>query len=273
MHVSLRCLCHATQPSPGPGSLRAGEQRFARDGVTGARMSDVVRDAGQANDSAVGYHFGSRQGLLEAIVAKHVAAMDEPDGRCRRGSAGLPRPGRRDRRTDRRPARDRGRSGLPADHRAARRLVGVGSGHPAEPLRGTVIGTQLEALTRRLGERIGMPLARERVALMVTFLTGALAARARSVESGPAPADVARAVRRPPGRRADRRAHRAVQLDEPGQPSQRRDGRALGDLLGTAGEGEADELVAAAGVEVDARARSRRRSRRAGAGTRRGSRR
>ena len=57
--------------------LRAGEQRFARDGVSGARMSDVVRDAGQANDSAVGYHFGSRQGLLEAIVAKHVAAMDE----------------------------------------------------------------------------------------------------------------------------------------------------------------------------------------------------
>src|SRR3954464_2563728 len=57
--------------------LRAGEQRFARDGVTGARMSDVVRDAGQANDSAVRYHFGSRQGLLEAIVAKHVARMDE----------------------------------------------------------------------------------------------------------------------------------------------------------------------------------------------------
>src|SRR3990170_4491552 len=57
--------------------LRAGEQRFARDGVTGARMSDVVRDAGQANDSAVGYHFGSRQGLLDEIVAKHVAAMDQ----------------------------------------------------------------------------------------------------------------------------------------------------------------------------------------------------
>src|ERR1700712_5397478 len=56
--------------------LRAGEQRFAREGVTGARMSDVVRDAGQANDSAVGYHFGSRQGLLDAIVAKHVEEMD-----------------------------------------------------------------------------------------------------------------------------------------------------------------------------------------------------
>jgi hypothetical protein len=61
---------------------------------------------------------------------------------------------------------------------------GIASGRPAAPLRGTVIGTQLEALTRRLGDRIGMPLARERAALVVTFLTGALGARARSVESG-----------------------------------------------------------------------------------------
>jgi AcrR family transcriptional regulator len=163
--------------------LRAGEQRFARDGVTGARMSDVVRDAGQANDSAVGYHFGSRQGLLDAIVAKHVTAMDE-------------------RRTL--PGRDQGLRALvdaivaptaallaAQDGRDFLRITeqladwsGVGSGHPAEPLRETVIGTQLEALTRRLGDRIGMSLSRERVALMVTFLTGALAARARSVESG-----------------------------------------------------------------------------------------
>ena len=163
--------------------LRAGEQRFARDGVTGARMSDVVRDAGQANDSAVGYHFGSRQGLLDAIVAKHVAAMD-----ARRVL----------------PARDEGlrvlvdaivapTAALLSDEdgrdflRITEQLAdwsGVGSGHQAAPIRGTVIGTQLEALTRRLGERVGMPLARERVALMVTFLTGALAARARSVESG-----------------------------------------------------------------------------------------
>jgi AcrR family transcriptional regulator len=56
--------------------IRAGERRFARDGVTGARLSDIVRDAGQGNDSAVGYHFGSRQGLLQAIVERHLAAMD-----------------------------------------------------------------------------------------------------------------------------------------------------------------------------------------------------
>src|SRR4051812_17875443 len=56
--------------------IRAGERRFARDGVAGARLADVVRDAGQANDSAVGYHFGSRQGLLRAIVERHVAEME-----------------------------------------------------------------------------------------------------------------------------------------------------------------------------------------------------
>jgi TetR/AcrR family transcriptional regulator, regulator of cefoperazone and chloramphenicol sensitivity len=163
--------------------LRAGEQRFARDGVTGARMSDVVRDAGQANDSAVGYHFGSRQGLLDAIVAKHVRAMDSRRALPSR-EAGLralvdaivgP--------TADLLATEDGRDFLRITEQLAD-WSGVGSGHPAEPLRGTVIGTQLEALTRRLGERIGMPLSRERVALMVIFLTGALAARARSVESG-----------------------------------------------------------------------------------------
>jgi AcrR family transcriptional regulator len=163
--------------------LRAGEQRFARDGVTGARMSDVVRDAGQANDSAVGYHFGSRQGLLDAIVAKHVAAMDTRRTVPPRGSSlrslvdAIVRP------TADLLGTDDGRDFLRITEQIAD-WSGVGSGHPAAPLRGMVIGTQLEALTRRLADRIGMELSRERVALMVTFLTGALAARARSVESG-----------------------------------------------------------------------------------------
>lgn len=163
--------------------LRAGEQRFARDGVTGARLSDVVRDAGQANDSAVGYHFGSRQGLLDAIVGKHVAAMDARRALPPR-SAGM-----RDL-VDAivRPTADLldsedGRDFLRITEQLAD-WSGVGSGRPAAPLRGMVIGTQLEALTRRLGDRVGMALARERVALLVTFLTGALAARARSVDAG-----------------------------------------------------------------------------------------
>jgi AcrR family transcriptional regulator len=163
--------------------LRAGERRFARDGVTGARMSDVVRDAAQGNDSAVGYHFGSRQGLLEAIVAKHVAAMDAhrevpPRSVGIRGLVdAIVRP------TAALLAGAEGRDFLRIMEQLAD-WSGLDAGRPAAPIRGTVLGTQLEALTRRLGERLGRPLARERVALMVTFLTGALAARARSVESG-----------------------------------------------------------------------------------------
>ncbi|MCW2847301.1 MAG: TetR/AcrR family transcriptional regulator [Marmoricola sp.] len=163
--------------------LRAGEQRFARDGVTGARMSDVVRDAGQANDAAVGYHFGSRRGLLEAIVAKHVQAMDGQREVPSRGAGtralvdAIVRP------TANLLATEDGRDFLRIMEQLAD-WSGMSSGHPAPPLRATVIGSQLEALTRRLGDRIGMPLARERVALMVVFLTGALAARARAVESG-----------------------------------------------------------------------------------------
>lgn len=163
--------------------LRAGERRFARDGVGGARLSDVVRDAGQANDSAVGYHFGSRQGLLDAIVAKHVTAMDARRALPPRSDGlhilveAIVVP------TAELLATDDGRDFLRIMEQLAD-WSGVGSGRQAAALRGTVIGTQLEAVTRRLGERIGLPLSRERVSLLVTFLTGALAARARSVESG-----------------------------------------------------------------------------------------
>lgn len=163
--------------------LRAGEQRLARDGVAGARMSDVVRDAGQSNDSAVGYHFGSRQGLLEAIVEKHVEAMDRHREVTSR-SAGIRslvdaivRP------TADLLLTDDGRDFLRIMEQLAD-WSGLDSGTPTTVLEGRVIGTQLRALLQRLGERIGSPLARERVTLMVTFLTGALAARERSVESG-----------------------------------------------------------------------------------------
>jgi AcrR family transcriptional regulator len=146
-------------------------------------MSDVVRDAGQSNDSAVGYHFGSRQGLLEAVVAKHVEAMDARREVPPRTAGirslvdAIVRP------TADLLASADGRDFLRVMEQLAD-LSGLASGRPASPLQGTVIGTQLEALSRRLGDRLGMSVARERADLMVTFLTGALAARARSVESG-----------------------------------------------------------------------------------------
>ncbi|MBO9522663.1 MAG: hypothetical protein J7518_14105 [Nocardioidaceae bacterium] len=163
--------------------LRAGEQRFARDGVAGAKLSDIVRDAGQRNDSAVGYHFGSRQGLLTAIVAKHMAAMEAHRALPAEG-ASLPEvveaivgP------TAALLGTEDGRDFL----RIMAQLAdwsGIGTGHPNDVLVGTVLGAQLDRLHALLEPELGAVLARERSALLVTFLTAALAERARSREAG-----------------------------------------------------------------------------------------
>ncbi|MFE2728862.1 TetR family transcriptional regulator [Kitasatospora sp. NPDC059327] len=49
--------------------LRAAEELFAARGVEAALTRDITRLAGQSNPSAVQYHFGSREGLLDAIMA------------------------------------------------------------------------------------------------------------------------------------------------------------------------------------------------------------
>jgi AcrR family transcriptional regulator len=56
--------------------LRAGEQLFARDGIYRARIRDINALAGQRNSSALHYHFGSRDGLANAIMFGHQAEID-----------------------------------------------------------------------------------------------------------------------------------------------------------------------------------------------------
>ncbi|MCX6396240.1 MAG: TetR family transcriptional regulator [Propionibacteriales bacterium] len=163
--------------------LRAGEKYFARDGVAGAKLSDIVREAGQRNDSAVGYHFGSREGLLVAIVEQHMAAM-EARREAPRDGADLHEVVR----TIVGPTADlletpEGRDFLRITEQLAA-WSGVGAGKPNAVLVGTTIGLQLERLDALLVPRLGRALARERAALMVTFLTGALAERARSRDRG-----------------------------------------------------------------------------------------
>src|SRR6478735_2102125 len=70
--------------------IRAAEQVFAAQGVDGAQLRDIVALAGQGNPSAVQYHFGSRAGLLDSVMAGRqlrteqvlapllAAAPDEP---------------------------------------------------------------------------------------------------------------------------------------------------------------------------------------------------
>jgi AcrR family transcriptional regulator len=56
--------------------LRAGERLFARDGIYRARVRDINALAGQRNSSALHYHFGSRDGLANAIMFGHQAEID-----------------------------------------------------------------------------------------------------------------------------------------------------------------------------------------------------
>ena len=56
--------------------LRAGERVFARSGVNGANLREINAEAGQRNNSALHYHFGSREGLLQAIASRHQHDID-----------------------------------------------------------------------------------------------------------------------------------------------------------------------------------------------------
>jgi TetR/AcrR family transcriptional regulator, regulator of cefoperazone and chloramphenicol sensitivity len=56
--------------------LRAGERVFARSGVRGANLREINTEAGQRNNSAMHYHFGSREGLLQAIASRHQHDID-----------------------------------------------------------------------------------------------------------------------------------------------------------------------------------------------------
>jgi AcrR family transcriptional regulator len=57
--------------------LDAAEHLFARDGIQGALVREINELAGQRNPSALHYHFGSREGLLSAIMLRHQAEIDK----------------------------------------------------------------------------------------------------------------------------------------------------------------------------------------------------
>jgi AcrR family transcriptional regulator len=59
---------------------RAGERLFAQRGIHQVRLREINALAGQKNRSAVHYHFGSREGLVEAILSAHQTAMDHEVG-------------------------------------------------------------------------------------------------------------------------------------------------------------------------------------------------
>ncbi|HEY8717061.1 TetR/AcrR family transcriptional regulator [Pengzhenrongella sp.] len=57
--------------------LAAAERLFAERGVYAVSNRQVSEAAGQGNNAAVGYHFGTKIDLVRAIALKHTAAVEE----------------------------------------------------------------------------------------------------------------------------------------------------------------------------------------------------
>jgi len=56
--------------------LDVAERLFAEHGVDEVSLAQINREAGQKNRSAINYHFGSKQKLLLAILARHEATLE-----------------------------------------------------------------------------------------------------------------------------------------------------------------------------------------------------
>ena len=165
--------------------LRAGEQLFALHGVDGARAADINKAAGQSNESALHYHFGSRQGLLLAIVRKHIA-LTEPsrmamlaelrttgdEGNVHALVAALVTPDAERLHTD------DGRDYLRIIAQLAGR-VGVQQGPAILPVDETSLTDIIDLVLTAVRATKPEAVARERVAASIGFLTFSLADRAR----------------------------------------------------------------------------------------------
>ena len=56
--------------------LTAAERLFAEHGVVAVSNRQVSEAAGQGNNAAVGYHFGTKSDLVGAIIARHTSSID-----------------------------------------------------------------------------------------------------------------------------------------------------------------------------------------------------
>ncbi|MFG2085375.1 MULTISPECIES: TetR/AcrR family transcriptional regulator [unclassified Spirillospora] len=163
--------------------LRAGAHHFAADGIDAARTRDIIATAGQGNDSAITYHFGSRAGLLEAILRAGVArmeparttALDPAD--LHATVAAIVHPTAGELRTP------QGRDFLRITAQLAGR-AGIRDHRPPPVLHGTRLNRQLHTLETACRARLPEPLALERIAMFIAFLTAALADRTGRTRPG-----------------------------------------------------------------------------------------
>ncbi|MFF1378205.1 TetR family transcriptional regulator [Streptomyces sp. NPDC058308] len=174
--------------------LRAGEEVFAAQGVDGAQLRDIVRLAGQSNPSAVQYHFGSRGGLLDAVMAERqrrteqvLTAELERAGEAAAGLRGLLTALVNAEATELRT--ERGRRCLRISAQLSHES-GVRTRTPHPTLDGTVYWTLIGRLEDRVADLapgLPEPLRLERLDLALTMIGAALGDRARQYLAGTTP--------------------------------------------------------------------------------------
>lgn len=62
-------------PSTKQQLVRTAERLFALHGIDGVSLRQIGVEAGMANNTAVQYHFGSKDGLIEAILMHRIEAL------------------------------------------------------------------------------------------------------------------------------------------------------------------------------------------------------
>ncbi|WP_030212973.1 TetR/AcrR family transcriptional regulator [Streptomyces bikiniensis] len=169
--------------------IRAAEELFAAQGVHGAQLRDVVARAGQANPSAVQYHFGSRAGLLDAVMAGRQARteavlaplLEGADGDLKGLVTALITAEAGELRTE------RGRRCLRISAQLSHES-GVRARTPHPALAGTAHWRLIERIADRLAAAgLPEPLLLERLDLALTVVGAALADRARQYLDGTEP--------------------------------------------------------------------------------------
>jgi AcrR family transcriptional regulator len=164
--------------------LREAERLFARRGLWQVTLREITEAAGQRNVSALNYHFGSREGVLDAILTRHgdptdvrrgehlAAVGEQADTRDLIAALVLPYGANL--------ATPEGRDYLRIVAQMTGQFAGWRDVRPGIGPKLQAILSLLEARPRELPPEI----RRERVVAMIQLMTASMAERARAIEDG-----------------------------------------------------------------------------------------
>jgi AcrR family transcriptional regulator len=164
--------------------LREAERLFAREGLYRVTIREITEAAGQRNVSALNYHFGSREGILDVILARHGDPIDEDRGK-RLARVGADASARELVAALVIPYATRLETPEGRDYLRIVAQMSEAFGTWRDPAPGT--GPWLREILELLEARPpSLPLAirRERVVAMIMLMTAAMADRSRRIELG-----------------------------------------------------------------------------------------